>query len=86
MKMNFKNYAYIIFFSFQVFSVAQDAKARFEMMNTIRRDKLDLVLPGAMRDNNVDMWIHVIRTANPDPMEWYFGFMVTPPVCRVRCP
>ena len=71
--MNFKNYAYIIFFSFQVFSVAQDAKARFEMMNTIRRDKLDLVLPGAMRDNNIDVWIHVIRRGDPDPMELDFG-------------
>ena len=71
--MNFKNYAYIIFFSFQVFTVAQDAKARFEMMNTIRRDKLDLVLPGAMRDNNIDVWIHVIRRGDPDPMELDFG-------------
>ena len=60
--MNFKNYAYIIFFSFQVFTVAQDAKARFEMMNTIRIDKLDLVLPGAMRDNNID----VVRSENAD--------------------
>ena len=51
-----------------VFLIAQDAKARFEMMNTIRRDKLDLVLPGSMRDNNVDVWIHVIRRGDPDPM------------------
>ena len=56
-----------------VFLIAQDAKARFEMMNTIRRDKLDLVLPGAMRDNNVDVWIHVIRRGDPDPMNLDFG-------------
>ena len=28
-----------------------------EALRLMRSDKLDLVLPGAMRDNNVDMWI-----------------------------
>ena len=37
----------------------------------MRNDKLDLVLPGAMRDNNVDMWIHVTR--GQDPMSIQFG-------------
>jgi len=32
-----------------------------EVLRLIRKDKLDLILPGAMRDNNVDMWIHVTR-------------------------
>jgi Xaa-Pro aminopeptidase len=45
---------------------AQEAKARFEMLNLIRKDKFDKVLPGAMRDNHVDMWIHVIRRGDPD--------------------
>ncbi len=35
--------------------------------NQIRREKFDLVLPQAMRKNNVDMWIHVMRIENPDP-------------------
>jgi len=35
--------------------------------NQIRREKFDLVLPEAMRKNNVDMWIHVMREAIPDP-------------------
>ena len=48
-------------------------KAGAEFLHLIRKEKFDLILPGAMRDNNVDMWIHVIRTANPDPMAWYFG-------------
>ena len=30
-----------------------------EVLRLIRNQKLDLILPGAMRDNNVDMWIHV---------------------------
>ncbi len=38
-----------------------------EALHLMRNDKLDLVLPGAMRDNNVDMWIHVTRNGDPDP-------------------
>ncbi len=44
-----------------------------EVLRLIRKDKLDLVLPGAMRDNNVDMWIHVGRAGDPDPLEYEFG-------------
>ena len=36
---------------------AQEAKRRWEMMNQIRRDKFDLVLPEVMRENGVEMWI-----------------------------
>ena len=39
----------------------------------MRNDKLDLILPGAMRDNNVDMWIHVTRDGDADPMAQCFG-------------
>ena len=46
---------------------------RDEVLRLIRKDKLDLILPGAMRDNNVDMWIHVTRTGDPDPLEYEFG-------------
>lgn len=38
------------------------------MKQQIRRDKFDHVLPRAMRDNGVDMWIHVIRDRNPDAL------------------
>ncbi len=38
-----------------------------EVNNQIRREKFDLVLPQAMRQNNIDMWIHVMRVAIPDP-------------------
>jgi Xaa-Pro aminopeptidase len=37
-------------------------------MNQIRQDKFDLVLPGAMRDNNIDMWIVMNREGNFDPL------------------
>ena len=42
-----------------------------ETLRLMRNDKLNLVLPGAMRDNNVDMWIHVSRGG--DRLAPYFG-------------
>jgi Xaa-Pro dipeptidase len=56
----------IIFFSQGIVASAQEAQSRFELLNLIRRDKFDKILPGAMRDNEVDMWIHVIRRGDPD--------------------
>jgi len=50
-----------------------DARARWETLNLIRQDKFDLILPGAMRDNGVDMWIHVIRWGDPDALELDLG-------------
>ncbi len=44
-----------------------------EVLRLIRNEKLDLILPGAMRDNNVDMWIHVTRPGDPDPLAPQFG-------------
>ncbi len=54
-------------------SRVMSAKTRAETLHLLRREKLNLVLPGAMRDNGVDMWIHVIRAGNPDPLEVNFG-------------
>ena len=52
---------------------AQESRSRFEMLNLIRKEKFDKVLPAAMRDNKVDMWIHVIRRGDPDPYALDFG-------------
>ncbi len=49
-----------------VIATAQRSKQSYEIMRLIRRQKLDLVLPGAMRDNGVDMWIHVVQSGNKD--------------------
>ena len=49
------------------------AKTGSEVLRLIRNEKLDLILPGAMRDNNVDMWIHVTRAGDPDPLVQQFG-------------
>ena len=48
--------------------VAQEARSRWERMAQIRRDKFDLVLPEAMRENDIDMWITVVREGLPDPL------------------
>ena len=44
-----------------------------EWLRLIRNDRLDLILPSAMRDNNIDMWIHGSRQGNPDPLAYEFG-------------
>jgi len=38
-----------------------------ELINQIRREKFDLILLQVMRENNIDMWIHVVREAISDP-------------------
>ena len=50
-----------------------DARARQQTLDLIRQEKFDLILPGAMRDNGIDMWIHWIRMGNPDPLEQDLG-------------
>ncbi len=47
---------------------AGEARRRWEMMNQIRSDKFDLVLPEAMRENDIDMWITLVREGLPDPL------------------
>ena len=52
--------------SFSLFS--QEAFRRWRKMNQIRNDKFDLILPEAMRENNIDMWIIMNREGNFDPL------------------
>ena len=62
-------------------SVGQPAGAQEQMpkpdqdewLRLIRNDRLDLILPSAMRDNSVDMWIHAARQGNPDPLAYELG-------------
>jgi len=44
-----------------------------ELMNQIRRDKFDIYLPQVMRQNKIDMWIHVTRLWATDPLSYEFG-------------
>ena len=46
----------------------QEAFRRWRKMNQIRNDKFDLVLPEAMRANNIQMWIVMNREGSFDPL------------------
>ena len=50
---------------------AQEEQSRssqyIEENNQIRRDKFDVIVPQIMRARGIDMWIHVMRAAIPDP-------------------
>ena len=47
---------------------AQEARTRWERMCQIRAEKFDLILPKAMHDNDLDMWIVVMREGLLDPL------------------
>ncbi|MFT6972357.1 MAG: Xaa-Pro aminopeptidase [Roseivirga sp.] len=47
---------------------SQEAMRRWRKLNQVRNDKFDLVLPEAMRENNIDMWIITNREGNLDPL------------------
>ncbi len=51
----------------------EETRYRYKMLNLVRKDKFDFIMPGAMRDNGIDMWIHVIKRGVPDPFELDFG-------------
>lgn len=50
-----------------------EGKNLINMMNQIRKEKFDYILPQVMWDNNIDMWIHVMRARRPDPLGSAFG-------------
>ena len=50
-----------------------EAQMRWELMNQIRQEKFDLILPEVMRENGVDMWITVNREGFDDPLTEDFG-------------
>ncbi len=52
---------------------AQEARRRWERLNQIRREKFDQILPEAMRENGIDMWITMIREANYGTLSLDFG-------------
>jgi len=49
-------------------SRAQEARRRWERQCQIRAEKFDLVLPKAMHDNDIDVWIVVMREGLLDPL------------------
>lgn len=58
--------AFLCLYSFD--AQGQEAHRRWRKMNQIRADKFDLVLPEAMRENGIDMWIITNREGHYDPL------------------
>jgi len=48
---------------------AQEAKGRWDRLCQIRREKFDYILPEAMRENGIDMWIVAMKEGHYDP-QW----------------
>lgn len=46
----------------------REARARWERMAQIRREKFDKILPEAMRENGIEMWIVARREGYDDPL------------------
>ena len=46
----------------------QEAMRWWRKLNQVRHDKFDLILPEAMRENKIDMWIVTNREGNLDPL------------------
>jgi Xaa-Pro aminopeptidase len=47
---------------------AQEARRRWELERQIRLDKFEQVLPRAMRDHQIDMWIVAVKENHYDPL------------------
>jgi len=54
-------------------AVAGDARTDWDISCMIRADKFNYVLPGAMRDNNIDMWIIIDKGRGTEPLFRDFG-------------
>lgn len=56
------------------FSYGQDGLEDMAIANMIRADKFNYVLPKAMRNNNIDMWIIIDKGRGTEPLFRDFGF------------
>ncbi|MCZ0953478.1 MAG: hypothetical protein OXJ56_12980, partial [Rhodospirillaceae bacterium] len=52
---------------------ASTARTDWEIACNIRSDKFDYVLPDAMRDNGIDMWIVIDKGRGTEPLSRDFG-------------
>jgi len=63
----------ILFITFLAMTVSasalgQEARRRWEMQRQIRLDKFEQILPLAMRNNGIDMWIVAVKENHIDPL------------------
>jgi len=54
-------------------SLSNEARDNWEINNMMRSDKLDFVLPKAMRNNNIDMWLIIDKGRGTEPLFRDFG-------------
>lgn len=47
---------------------AQESRRRWDRLCQIRKEKFDLILPEAMRENDIDMWIVLQKEGHYDPL------------------
>jgi len=66
-------FLFLLFFAAQAAWPRGEAQKRWELMNQMRQEKFDLVLPEVMRENGVEMWITVNREGYDDPLTEDFG-------------
>ena len=66
-------FLFLLFFAAQAVWPRGEAQKRWELMNQMRQEKFDLVLPEVMRENGVEMWITVNREGYDDPLTEDFG-------------
>ena len=52
---------------------ARERKEVAEMQKRILLDKFDIILPQIMREQEVDMWMHIVREGDLDPLGHNFG-------------
>lgn len=53
--------------------ISGESRDQWEMACLIRHDKFDYVLPKAMRNNNIDMWIIIDKGRGTEPLSRDFG-------------
>lgn len=58
----------ILFLLCPLAAEGQEARRRYERLCQIRHEKFDRILPEAMRENGIDMWIIVMREGLLDPL------------------
>ncbi len=54
---------------------AQEAKARGDMTNLIRKEKIEIILPQSMRDNNIDMRGFSLLGSRSTDCPWASSFL-----------
>jgi len=55
----------------------KEFRSRWERLDLICREKFDISLPKALRENQIDMWIHIVKLGNPDSLALDLGVGVS---------